>query len=70
MSRWLVALAVAVVLGFLCGRVGAQSRSNWEAKMCATNACIEAQLESLSPERASEAKITTWHNYTYVWYRP
>ncbi len=49
--------------------VTAQPKTSWQAETCFTNSCITEKLNSLSPERAAEAKLTTRHNTTYVWYR-
>jgi hypothetical protein len=50
--------------------VAAQHRvPQWTHEWCATNACIGKVLNSLPPDRAAEAKLTTWRDSTYVWYR-
>lgn len=61
----------------ICGAVGvimtrAQERtvSYWTWEKCYTNSCIKNKLDSLPLDRAHEAKLTTWENVTYVWYRP
>ena len=43
--------------------------SAWRAESCFTNECIADILNRLPGERAAEAKLTTWKNTTYVWFR-
>ena len=43
--------------------------TQWRFVECMTNQCIANALNGLSHERSAEAKLTTWKNYTYVWYR-
>lgn len=62
----LVLFAVGVLIG---GSARATTREQWVNESCMTNGCIAGLLNSLPPERAAEAKLTTWHNVTYVWYR-
>ena len=43
--------------------------SQWTYEKCYTNSCIEEKLNSLPAEIADSAKLTTWEDKTYVWYR-
>ncbi len=66
---WL--LVVTIILGFSSAVKGQRSMigGKWQVEKCYTNGCIEALLNSLSAETAADAKLTTWDNKTYVWYR-
>lgn len=41
----------------------------WRVELCSTNQCIADILNRLPGERSSEAKLTTWRDTTYVWFR-
>lgn len=66
-------LASLAFLGLIClvtitTTVHAQSQKKWVVQMCYLNACISDTLNSLPPESAATAKLTTWQDKTYVWY--
>ena len=42
---------------------------SWRVVQCYTNDCIRDTLNGLPFERAAEAKLTTWKDSTYVWFR-
>lgn len=64
-----LAIVAAVLWFWLAAVVEGQSRTEWVNKACFTNGCIAETLNGLSPDRAAEAKITTWRDTSYVWYR-
>ncbi len=64
------AVLIALILARVAVLVTAQERvQSWTYETCYTNACIKATLDKLSPDRAHDAKLTTWGSGTYVWYR-
>ena len=69
----LAGLLLAALVFALAMRAGAHGISyikpRWTHKTCLTNNCIAETLNSLSPERSTAAKLTTWKNVTYVWYQ-
>ncbi len=70
--RWYVTLTLTLMLIAVTVALVAKSteqRGMWTFEDCRTNACIANLLNSLPPERASEAKLTTWQDVTYVWYQ-
>lgn len=64
---------VALIFGgmYVHGKVSAQAERprDWTYVWCARNDCIKKTLDALPVDRAAEAKLTTWENTTYVWYR-
>jgi hypothetical protein len=63
----LLVLAMATI--FLRSLHAEERLGPWQVETCWTNQCIANLLNSLPPERAAEAKLTTWDDKTYVWYR-
>lgn len=61
-------ILILVVLGIVIHLQGA-AEVNWTNKSCWTNSCVADTLNGLSPDRAAEAKLTTWKDATYVWFR-
>lgn len=72
---WLALLAVvglSTVATLLSQRQAERPESSlgpWKVETCRTNPCIATLLNRLPSARAAEAKLTTWHDLTYVWYR-
>lgn len=66
------ALFVAAIVVLVVGAMKAQadpSKGSWTYERCLTSECIENRLNALSPEKAAEAKVTTWKDVVYIWYR-
>lgn len=62
-------VAAGAFVGYMAA-VSAQERvQSWTFKACYTNGCIKEVLDKLPPDNARDAKLTTWENKTYVWYR-
>ena len=49
--------------------VFAPQPNTWQFVQCYTNDCIASTLNGLTWERAAEAKLTTWKDSTFVWFR-
>lgn len=67
-SLWICFMVFAVAAPSLL-RAQAERAQSWTFEACATNNCIKQTLDNLSPDRARDAKLTTWGSTTYVWYR-
>lgn len=67
-AAFVTAFVVFVVLLMIAG-AQAQPRVSWTYVSCYTNSCIKATLDGLSADRAHDAKLTSWRDTTYVWYR-
>ena len=65
----LVISSIVFLVGLFVGGVSAQKPTRWVNEFCYTNGCIGDMLNKLTPEQAHEAKITTWRDVSYVWYR-
>jgi hypothetical protein len=61
-----IVVNAAVAMGLI---PDGEAAPKWTNQTCLTNDCIANTLNALTPERAAEAKLTTWGNATYVWYR-
>lgn len=73
--NYLAPIAVYGAIGLLVGaaftldRAQAQARTEWTYERCWTNQCVQDTLSNLPPDRADAAKLTTWRDTTFVWYR-
>lgn len=66
----LAAVVIAIICVLAYAFVPAQERVHvWTFETCYTNACVKRTLEKLSPDRAHDAKLTTWSDTTYIWFR-
>lgn len=63
-------LVAGVGIAAISAQRPAEAHTYWTFETCATNDCIKRTLDRLPPDRAAEAKITTWRDTSYVWYRP
>lgn len=65
-----LAVAILCCTVIFWAYLAAQERvQSWTFEACSTNNCIKSTLDKLSPDRARDAKLTTWGSVTYVWYR-
>lgn len=46
-----------------------QRSAEWKYETCLTMQCVTDALAKLPPDKAHDAKLTTWGNVTYVVYR-
>lgn len=67
--RFWIGIGVCWVVVTLLLSAKTETTTRWTYTACYTNSCIADTLNRLDPERAAEAKLTTWKDQTYVWYR-
>lgn len=67
---WIMLVVIVTSVVVRVAYMYAQERQeSWTFATCYTNGCVKKTLDDMPRDAARDAKLTTWQDVTYVWYR-